>query len=409
MNWSAYIAKKIIVAPQQSFSKFIIRLSVVATGVSVAAMLVTLCLVNGFQQTVSRKVFSFWGHIHVEAYSQSRTIMAEEEGFTDSLGLSQVIATIPGVEHVQPFATKSGILKKGETFDGVVLKGIDTSFDWSHFSSFMETGKGIDFNDTSYSRQIVLSQKMASELQVKTNDSLLLYFLRGESNIQYRKVKVTGIFKTGIDEYDQNFALTDIRLLRKMNLWRPHQIGGYEVWVNNLNELDTINQKIFKQLPDRLNSLTIRKQYPNIFDWLDVQHQTKWIVIAIMAIVAIINLITCLLILVLERTRMVGLLQSLGSGNAAIRKIFLWYAAYISIMGIALGCVLGLGLCWAEDTFHFLHMDEATYYVSYAPVAFNWLQIGLVILGTIAICFIALILPSYLVSRITPIKALRFQ
>ncbi|MES2776235.1 MAG: ABC transporter permease [Bacteroidota bacterium] len=409
MNWSAYIARKIIVAPQQSFSKFIIRLSVVATSVSVAAMLITLCLVNGFQETVSKKVFSFWGHIHVEAYSQSRSIMAEEEGFTDSTGLAQVIAKVDGVSHVQPFATKSAILKNGETFNGAVLKGIDPSFDWKQFGSFMDSGTGIDFSDSSYSRQIVLSKKMADNLNVKAGDSMLVYFLRGESNIQYRKVKVAGLFKTGIEEYDQSFALADIRLLRRMNLWNNNQIGGYEVWVKDPNKLDSVNQKIFDQLPDGLNSLTIRRQYPNIFDWLDVQHQTKWIVIAIMAVVAIINLVTCLLILVLERTRMVGLLQSLGSGNGSIQKIFLWYASYISVTGIVVGSALGLGLCWAEDQLHFLRMDEATYYVSYAPVAFNGLQIGLVLLGTAFICFVALILPSYLVSKITPVKALRFQ
>ncbi|MEO7309049.1 MAG: FtsX-like permease family protein [Chitinophagaceae bacterium] len=409
MNWSAFIARKIISAPQQSFSKFIIRLSVVATGVSVAAMLVTLCLVNGFQDTVSKKVFSFWGHIHVELYSPSRTIMAEEEGFKDSTGFRALIAATPGVAHVQPFATKSAILKKDETFSGVVLKGFDSSFDWGHFEPFMESGTGIGFTDTSYTREVVLSKKMASDLKVKTNDSLLLYFLRGESNIQYRKVKVAGIFKTGIEEYDQGFALTDIRLLRRMNLWDKEQIGGYEVWVKNLDLLDTINTQIFKQLPDGLNSLTIRKQYPNIFDWLDVQHQTKWIVICIMAVVAIINLITCLLILVLERTTMVGLLQSLGAGNRSIQKIFLMYASYISVAGIALGSILGLGLCWAEDRFHFLPMDEATYYVSYAPVYFNWLQIGIVLAGTALVCFLALIVPSFLVSRITPVKALRFQ
>ncbi len=409
MNWSAYIARKIITAPQQSFSKFIIRLSVVATGVSVAAMLITLCLVNGFQETVSQKVFSFWGHIHVEEYSQSRSIMAEEEGFAANDSLSNAIVRIPGVVHVQPFATKSAILKKDETFNGVILKGIDASFDWKHFNSFMKSGVGIDLTDTSYSRQIVLSQKMANDFKININDTLLLYFLRSESNIQYRKVKVAGIFKTGIEEYDQSFAMADIRLLRKMNLWDSSRIGGYEVWVNDLKNLDTVNEKIFNLLPNGLNSQTIRKQYPNIFDWLDVQHQTKWIVITIMAIVAIINLITCLLILVLERTKMVGLLQSLGSGNGSIRKIFLWYASYISLVGITLGCCLGLGLCWAENQFHFLTMDEATYYVSYAPVAYNWLQIGFVLLGTMLICFLALILPSYLVSRITPVKALRFQ
>jgi len=409
MNWSAYIARKIITAPEQSFSKFIIRLSVAATGISVAAMLITLCLVNGFQETVSQKVFSFWGHIHVQSYSQSQAQMTEEEGFSASSDLEQQIKSIPGIRHLQPFATKSAILKKDETFSGVVLKGIDTSFDWSHFNTFLEKGNAIDFKDTAYSRQIVMSRKMADELKLNAGDSLLLYFLRDGGNIQYRRIKVAGIFKTGIEEYDQSFALTDIRLLRKMNLWDGNRIGGYEVWVDDLKKMDTINKQIFKLLPDGLNSMTIRRQYPNIFDWLDVQHQTKWIVIAVMAIVAIINLITCLLILVLERTRMVGLLQSLGSANASIRKIFLWYASYISLVGIGIGVVLGLGLCAAEAWFHFLHMDEATYYVSYAPVSFNWFQIGLVLAGTVTVCFLALILPSYLVSRITPVKALRFQ
>jgi len=409
MNWSAYIAKKIITAPKQSFSKFIIRLSVAATGVSVAAMLVTLCLVNGFQATVSQKVFSFWGHIHIQAYSPSHAIMAEEEPFDVLPGVEEKVIRTEGVKHVQPFATKSAIIKKDETFNGVVLKGIDNKFDWGNFQTFMASGKGIDFRDSLYSRELVMSQKMSDDLKVTVGDSLLVYFLRGESNIQYRKVKLAGIYKTGIEEYDNNFALADIRLLRRMNLWDSAQIGGYEVWINNLNELDIVNSRIFKQLPDGLNSLTIRKQYPNIFDWLDVQHKTKWIVICIMAIVAVINLITCLLILVLERTRMVGLLQSLGAGNTSIQKIFLWYATYISVAGVALGCLLGLGICWAENQFHFLRMDEATYYVSYAPVAFNWLQIGAVIVGTILVCFFSLILPSFLVSKITPVKALRFQ
>lgn len=409
MKWSIYIAKRITTAPKQSFSRFIIRLSIAATAISMAAMLVTLCLVNGFQKEISEKVFAFWGHIHVQSYSQGGALISEETPFKDTQNLQKIIATIPDVAHVQPYATKGAILKKNEIFSGIILKGIDQHFNWESFEPFIKAGNKINFNGEMYSRQIILSKKITDDLKVAVDDSILLYFLRGENNIQYRKVKVVGIYNTGIEEYDQNFVLADIRLLRKMNVWDSTEVGGYEIRVNDITALDSINSKIYDKLPEGLASVTIRKQYPNIFDWLDVQHKTKWIVISIMAVVAIINLITCLLIIVLERVKMVGLLQALGAGNRSIRQIFLYYSFYISILGIAFGTILGLGLCWAEYYFHFLKMDEATYYISYAPVAFNWLQISVIIGSTIATCFLALIIPSFIVSRIMPVKILQFQ
>ncbi len=410
MNWSILIAKKIIASRQQSFSRFIIRLAIAATAISVAAMIVTLCLVNGFQATISQKVFSFWGHIHVQAYDQNKSLTAEELPFDETPGLRKRIMAQSDVAHLQIFATKSAILKKKEGFEGVVLKGVSNDFDWTNFSHFLQSGKPIDLGDSAYSRQLVISKKTADKLDVKINDSLTLYFLRQE-NIQYRKVKISGIYSTGIDEYDNSFALADIRLLRRMNLWDSTKIGGYEIWVKDmdLEKLDLTNNKIFGMLPDGLNSLTIRQQYPNIFDWLDVQHKTKWIVIVLMGVVAGINLITCLLILVLERTRMVGLLQSLGAGNFPIQRIFLFYATYISLLGLALGALLGLGICSLEYFTHFLPMDQDTYYVAYAPVFFNWIQIFVVLAATAVVCFLVLIVPSYLVTKITPVKALRFQ
>ena len=409
MSWSTFVAKKILTGPQQSFSKFIIRLSVAATGFSVAAMLVTLCLVNGFQETVSNKVYSFWGDIHVKSYEQSQALVSEELPFETSPILEQAIRTAPNVEHVQPFATKSAILKRGENFSGIILKGINPQFDWRHFEPFMQRGAHLNFKDTLYSKDIIISSNIASTLQLKTNDTLQAYFLRGENNLQFRNLRVAGIFKSGIDEYDNNFALTDLRLLQRMNVWDNNLIGGYEVWVNKLKTLNITSDSIYNRLPSGLNSLTIEQQYPSIFDWLSVQHQTKWIVVIVMGIVAFINLITFLLIIVLDRTRMIGLLQSLGAGNGSIQQVFLWYGSYISLFGIGVGALLGLGICAAEYFFRFLKMDESTYYVSYAPVSFDWLQIGVVVGGTALLCFIILIIPSFLVSRITPIKALRFR
>lgn len=409
MSWSTHVARRILTGPQHSFSKFIIRLSVAATGFSVAAMLVTLCLVNGFQETVSSKVYSFWGHIHVQAYEQAQALVTEETPFETSPSLEQLIKKEAGVSHIQPFATKSAILKKGENFSGIILKGINQQFDWQHFQPFLQQGTPLNFNDTLYSKQIIISAGVATALQLKIGDTLQAYFLRQQSGIQFRSLQIAGIYRSGIEEYDQNFALADLRLLQRMNLWDKNQVGGYEVWINNLQQLDTISNKIYDKLPQGLNSLTIRQQYPSIFDWLDVQHQTKWIVIIVMAIVAFINLVTFLLIIVLDRTKMIGLLQSLGANNHSIRQIFLWYGSYISLVGIGAGLFLGLGICVAEYYFHFIKMDESTYYVSYAPVYFDWLQIITVTLSTAFVCFLVLIIPSFLVSKITPVKALRFS
>jgi lipoprotein-releasing system permease protein len=409
MSWSTFVANKILTGPQQSFSKFIIRLSVAATAFSVAAMLVTLCLVNGFQETVSQKVYSFWGHIHVQAYQQAQALVTEEAPFETSPGLEDEIAKTAGVAHIQPYATKSGILKSGENFTGILLKGINPAFDWSNFQPFIRQGNKLSFGDTLYSKQIMVSEQIANQLQLKTGDTLQAYFLRRETNIEYRNLVVSGTFRSGIDEYDKNFALADIRLLQRMNVWDANQVGGYEVWVNDLKKVQAISDSIYNRLPQGLNSLTIQQQYPSIFDWLAVQHQTKWIVVIVMSIVAFINLVTFLLIIVLDRTRMIGLLQSLGANNASIRRIFLWYGTYISLVGIGLGSLLGLGICVAEYYFHFIKMDESTYYVSYAPVAFDWLQMGAVLGGTALVCFLVLIIPSFLVSKISPVKALRFR
>lgn len=409
MSWSTYVARKILTGQHQSFSKFIIRLSVAATGFSVAAMLVTLCLVNGFQETVSNKVYSFWGHIHVQAYEQAQALVTEETPFETSDSLQKIMQQVQGVNHIQPFATKSAILKRGENFSGIILKGINQQFDWKQFQAFIRKGAILNFKDTSYSKQIIISEKIAGALQLTIGDTVQAYFLRQQTGIQYRSLTVAGIYRSGIEEYDQNFALADLRLLQRMNLWNANEVGGYEVWINNLNRLDSISLTIFDRLPQGLNSLTIRQQYPSIFDWLDVQHQTKWIVIIVMSIVAFINLVTFLLIIVLDRTRMIGLLQSLGAPNGGIRRIFLWYGTYISLVGIGAGLLLGLGICIAEYYFHFIKMDESTYYVSYAPVYFNWLQIAAVTLATAFVCFLVLIIPSFLVGKITPVKALRFS
>ena len=409
MDLSFFLAKRIIFNSQRSFSRFIIRLAIAATAISVAAMIITLSMVNGFQRTVAEKVFSFWGHARIQNLVPVRSMMAEEESFRRSDSLENAILHVPGIAHLQAYATKSVVIKTKENFEGVLLKGVDNRFNSSYFAGFMRAGKSINFSDSGYSKDILLSEPTASQLQVKTGDTIQVFFIRGAEDIRTRPLVVSGIYKTGIEEYDKNFAIADIRFLRRLNLWDSSLVGGYELWVSNLSKLDTISQQIQDALPQGLQSVPIRRVYPNIFDWLSIQDQTKLIVIVVMTIVAIINLITCLLILVMERTRMVGVLKAAGMADTGIQTIFWYYASWIAGVGIAAGLGIGLGVSLLQQLTGFIKMDETAYYVSAVPVHIIWWQVLAIALVTFGICFAALRLPLLFVNRVSPVKAVQFR
>lgn len=409
MNFSFFISKRIIFNTQPSFSKFIIRLAVAATTLSVAAMVVTLSMVNGFQTAVSQKVFSFWGQIRVQNLEVLRPSGIEETVFTGSDSLEKVIAQTPGVAHFQTYAVKSVVLKTKEQFEGVILKGVDHRFQSHPFGQFIKDGQTIDFTDSAYSKDVLLSRHTAKRLSVTIGDTIQCFFIRGANDIRTRSLIVGGLYQTGIEEYDHGFALADIRFLRRLNLWDSLQVGGYEAWVDKGFNVDSVAANVDYQLPLGMKCYTIRQLFPHIFDWLSIQDQTKKIVVGIMILVAAINLITCLLILVMERTRMVGVLKAVGMAESHIRRIFWYYAGWIALVGIGLGLILGIGLCVIQQATGFIKMDEATYYVSTVPIQMVWWQIGLVAAGSFAICFVALRLPLFLVNAITPIKAIRFK
>lgn len=412
MNIAALIAKRIAFNSQKSFSRFIIRLAIVATALSVAAMIITLAFVNGFQQTVSQKVFSFWGHIRVQTYEPNKAIVAEEAPLEkDPLVVKQLLA-LPGIKTVQAFATKSAVLQQGTNIEGILFKGVEKSYDFSHLQAFLQKGRWINFSDTLYSREIMVSQAMAEQMQMKVNDTIKIHFIDaagGKSN--FRRLTVAGIFKTGIEEYDKLFAIGDLRLIGRLNNWSPNQIGGYEIFLNDYHKMDTLNAAIYNSgiLPDKWISRTVKEVYPNIFDWLGIQDMNRNVIFVVMSVVAIINLVTCLLILVLERTRMVGILKAVGSGNWMIQEIFLYHATYITLIGVGAGFIVGVGLCILQQQTGFIRLDEAAYYVSRAPVLIIWWQVAAICIATLCVCFISLIIPTLLVRGIQPVKAIQFR
>ncbi len=412
LNVAVFIARRIAFNPQQSFSRFIIRLAVTATAVSVAAMIITLAFVNGFQETVSGKVFSFWGHVRLQQYEPNKALVAEESPLSKNDSVINALKKQPQIQSIQAFATKSAVLQKQTNIEGILFKGIEKDYDFSNLKNFLKQGNWPDFKDTLYSHDIVVSEHLAEQMQIKLNDSIKIHFidaLAGKSN--FRRLRVSGIFKTGIEEYDNLFAIGDLRLIQRLNNWQPNEIGGYEIFLHNYKAMDTVNNMILESgfIPENWTSKTVREVYPNIFDWLGIQDVNRDVIFIVMAIVAIINLVTCLLILVLERTRMVGVLKAVGAPDITIQKIFLLHATYITIIGAGAGFLFGVGLCLLQQYTGFITLDEAAYYVSTAPVRIIWWQVATVCAGTVFVCFLSLILPTLLVRSVQPVKAIQFR
>ncbi len=410
LNFPFFIAKRIAFNSQPSFSRFIIRLSVAATALSVAAMVLSLSFVNGFQKVVSEKVFSFWGHVRVQHFEPFKVSIAEEYPIQKNDTAELVVKADSRVKYLQVYATKSAILKSAETIEGVLFKGVDKDYHFEGIESFRVKGRWPALSDSSYSSEMMISQYLADQLNMDTGSSLLIYFIQpGQERPRTRKLRVSGIYKTGIEIYDRNFVLGDIRLIRRLNDWDSSMIGGYEVVLDDYNQMDEVSASTYEQLPTGWDSKTMKEIYPEIFDWLNLQNTNKFILLSVMTAVAVINLITCLIILVLERTRMIGVLKALGSSDWNIQRIFMVQGAYITILGVIWGLVIGIGLSILQLKTGFIKLNEEAYYMSVAPVDIIWWQVIAVAAGTFIVCFLILLIPSLISRKISPAKAIQFS
>ena len=431
MNFEYFIARRVATSGQQSFSRLIIRIAAAAVALSVAVMVIATALIAGFKNEISSKIFGFWGHIHISDTNISRNLLDSRPVFTDqeflsgldTLGksvytervqfLGQTVSrrreTKGGIRHVQVYALKPGIIKAREEIEGIILKGVGRDFDWQFMEQYIVEGEPLQLSDTAFSSDILISRQTSSRLRVGVGDQFLVHFVEGGEQLK-RRFRIRGIYKTGLEEYDQKFALVDIRQIQRLLNWSENQASGFEVFVDDLDDLVPLTEYLyFEMLPGDLYAQTIGAKFPEIFEWLDLQDINEVVILLLMLIVAVINMVTALMILILERTNMIGALKALGGSNWSIRKVFLYYAAYIIATGLLWGNLIGVGLCWLQERFQFIRLDEENYYLSVAPIDLNLWTILLVNAGTLLVTLIFLILPTYLVTSISPVKAIRFK
>lgn len=412
MKLSIFIVNRIANAGNKSFSRFIIRISILATTVSVASMIIAISFINGFQEIIADKIFGFWGHVRVMHYEPIKATVAEEVPIVGSDSLLHQLKDHSNIKNISAYATRSAILNANETIEGVLLKGVSNDYSFQKLDRFLIKGFWpiIKESDSSSSGNIAISSYTASQLQTDTGRSLIIYFIQNDGSApKARKLKITGIFRTGIDVYDKVYAISNLSLIQKMNGWTPMEIGGYEIDLKEPQKMESSVEQIFKTLPGGWNALTLKELSPEIFDWLKLQNTNKYILIILMTIVAVINLITCLIILLIERTRMIALLKALGSRDKMIQKIFVLYGARIALRGILLGTIIGLGICLTQQYAKIIRLNEEVYYVDSAPVSIDYGQVILIALGTLILSSMLLIIPSYISKKILPAKALALK
>lgn len=414
LNTELFIVRRLIGSRKEgrSFSRSIVGIAMFGIALSLAVMIVAVAIVTGFKKEISSKVTGFGAHIQV--LNLDSNLSYETAPVPAGLESVEKIKEMEGIRNVQPFAIKAGIIKTGEEIHGAVLKGIDKSYDWSFIEKHLDEGALFSVSDTVRSNMVVLSGSTARLLKLGVGDRFTMYFIQDPPRA--RTFTISGIYNTSLEQFDKLYIFADIKQVQRLNNWRNGEVSGYEVLIEKMDDLPELASRVREQVGfdflddgSRLKVETITDKNSQIFDWLKLQDMNVVVLVILMVVVAGFNMISGLLILILERTNMIGILKALGTHNASVRKIFMYQSAYLTLVGLAWGNLFGLGICLAQKHLNLIPLDPGSYYLDTVPINLNLIHILLLNLGTMAITFLFLLIPSMIISRISPDKSIRFN
>ncbi len=408
MNFELFITKRSLTKDKDNISGPYINIAVIAIALGLAVMIISVAIVTGFQHEIRNKVIGFGSHIQVTSYDFNRSVESTPIEINPSLRRS--IEAIDGVVHTQVFASKAGIVKANDAIQGIVMKGIGSDYDWSFFKDKIKVGNTFQIHDSAKTNFILISGKLADKLDLNIGDDLRVYFVGMDSKQpRGRKFLIHGIYETGLEEFDESYIIGDIGHIRQLNNWNDNQIAGYEILIDDFDNVESLADQVYGMIDYDLRATHIKEMYPQIFDWLNLQDMNVVVIIVLMILVAGITMVSTLLVLILERTNTIGLLKAMGARNKSIRKIFIYNSIYIIGIGMFWGNIAGVGMALLQDYTRLIPLSEESYYVSYVPVQLDLTSLILLNIGTLVVCTLMLLIPSHIVSRITPMKAIRFD
>ena len=417
MNLEYFIAKRLIAAKnhKSSISAPIIKIAIAAIAIGMIMMIISVATGIGLQQKIREKVAAFNGHIIITNYDDNQSEVSINPISTNQ-DFYPKFKNVEGINHIQAVATKAGIIRTETSFEGIIYKGVGKDYDWNNLKEYLVEGKLPDVSKI-LNPQVIISKYLADRLHLKVGDKFNTYFMKADNNQlpNLRVFEITGIYNSGFQEFDATYVIGDLRHIQRINKWKADQVGAFEVFIDDFKKIEEKGDEIYQNTQNKedasktLDTITIAEKYFNIFEWLELFDFNIIVILIIMIIVATINMVVALLVLILERTQMIGILKALGASNWSVRKIFLYNAFYLIIRGLLWGNIIGIGLIVIQQQFGIVKLNPESYYVNVAPAYLDWFYILLLNLGTIAICLFVLLIPSYIITKISPVKAIRFE
>jgi lipoprotein-releasing system permease protein len=411
LNYEFFLAKRIIgnKSYKSSVSAPIIKIGIAAIAISIIVMLIAIATGIGLEHKIRDKAVAFNGHITISNFDSNASEGAQVP-ISKNQDFYPEFTAVEGVSHVQAVANKFGIIRTNTDFEGLFLKGVGTDYDWRYFKEFLIEGR-LPTYTKKYSSEVLISKYLADRLEFVVGDSFQMYFMKSDPSQppSIMKFTVVGIFNSGFEELDKTYVIGDINHVQRLNRWKKDQIGNFEVFIANYNDLDRLGDAVYAQTPSTLDAMTVKQKYATIFEWIPIFTTNIYGIIGIMILVGAINMITALLVLILERTKMIGILKALGSSNWSIRKVFLYNASYLIGCGLFWGNLIGIGILLLQKQFEFIKLDPSVYHVTVAPVYLDWTYVVLLNLMTFILCVLMLLIPSFLISKIVPVKAIEFE